>query len=87
MVSRFTSRRSLTFSSRISVVVPSRSPRSTRSWRTQLPSVCSTTPSSRATSATVRFWSMTRAAALRRNSFGYHLGAGPVSASHRSLLA
>ena len=71
MVRRLTSLRSRAFSSRISVVVPSRSPRSMRSWRTQLPSVCSTTPSSRATSAIVRCWSMTRDAASRRNSFGY----------------
>ena len=33
--------------------------------------VCSTTPSEAATSATVRFWSMTRAEASRRNSAGY----------------
>ena len=82
MVRRFTSRRSLTFSSRTSVVVPSSSPRSMRSWRTQLPSVCSMTPSSRATSAMVRRWSITRVAVSLRNCLGYR----PRPAARLSLL-
>ena len=70
-VRRLITRRSLAFSSRISVVVTSRSSRSTRSWRTQVPSVYSRRQALGPGPRSCGAGSMTRYAASRQNPFQY----------------